>query len=56
MTFGIIVKKYEHYTKPTELELAWMAGFFDGEGSIEIGVYTNRKTNTIYRKKKCFQN
>lgn len=32
-----------------EIELAWMAGFFDGEGSVRVGVAINKLTGT-----KCF--
>ena len=51
---NIIIKNYEHL--PKEL-LAWMAGFFDGEGSIELGVYRNKRTNTMYFKRRvCVAN
>ena len=40
-----------------ETELAWMAGFLDGEGCIQIGIYNNHRTKTSYFKRRvCVAN
>ena len=39
-----------------ETELAWMAGFFDGEGSIMLGAYLQDNGNHHFKRRICVVN